>query len=415
MGRFVGRMTRRLRGEKGFSLIEVLIGGVVLAVGLVMITQFFASAASRVLVSDVRSVMSQVANQQLEAIRSMDYEDVGVAGGWPAGTLVPDETITVSNVDLEITRQVTTWTDSSYSGPQLFNYRRVTITVTAVDHPELSPVVLTTNVAGGQDGGTLDITVTDVAGNPVEDAQLTITNTHLIPNINISSLDTRTDANGRLVLPGLPPDATAAYVVTATKSGYSTASSSPSVLVSGTPYTVIHLTIDQLSNLTVSVVDGGGHAVTGLNLTITGPSSFSQSFVSGSSPTTFYGIRYSTDTDPYIVNLLSGQGYVAQQQAITLNPNSTQNLVLTATAVSYNSSLNLTVRSASGSHALIDKATVSLSPSGKVQQTNNGIVLFTGLSDGTYSLVITKSGHTYSVSPGSIVVTGATSATVYAN
>lgn len=227
----IARRLARLRSQRGFSLAEVLVGGLVLVVGMVFIAQFFASAASRVLDSDIRSVLHQVATEDLETIRGMPYPDVGTTDGHPEGTLAPDEDRVVQNVTIHIHRDVIYWTDDSYEGPYPANYRRVTVTVSAVGRQGIQPVELVSNVAGGAEGGTLDITVTDVTGDPVEGAAIRITNTNLVPNVDIHSAALKTNNLGRMIVPGLEPDPTPSYVVTVSKSGYNTDFTDPAVVV----------------------------------------------------------------------------------------------------------------------------------------------------------------------------------------
>ena len=49
--------------ETGFTLVEVLVAGLLLVVGLLMVAHFFTSVMGRVLESDVRSVLHQVASR----------------------------------------------------------------------------------------------------------------------------------------------------------------------------------------------------------------------------------------------------------------------------------------------------------------------------------------------------------------
>ncbi len=190
----------------GFTLVETLVAGMVLVVGLIMIAQFFASAMARTTASDVRSILSQVANREIEDVRALLYDDVGTTDGWPKGVLAPTATRTEDGVAVTITREVVFVTDDSYSGPYPANYKRVSISVSATQHPALGPVAVSTYVAGGAEGGTLDITVTDTQGTPVPNAQIAVTNTHLIPNVNLTSSALRTNSLGKLIIPGLKPD-----------------------------------------------------------------------------------------------------------------------------------------------------------------------------------------------------------------
>ena len=181
--------------------------------------------------------------------------------------LLADEDRTVSNLPIHVHRDVVFWTDPTYDGPYPANYRRVTVTVSLVGDTSAAPVELTSNVAGGAEGGSLDITVTDTHGNPVPNARITITNSNLVPNVNINSSALLTNSEGRLLVPGLKPDASGGYFVSASKSGYNTDRSDVGVVVNdGRPYSVVHLIIDELSNMVVHVVGSDGVEVAGLNL-----------------------------------------------------------------------------------------------------------------------------------------------------
>jgi len=403
-------------------------------------SQFFASAAGRVLESDIRSVLHQVATQDIESIRGLEYNQVGTTDGHPQGVLAPDEDRMIQNTAVHIHREVIFWTDSAYSGPYPANYRRVTVSVSASGHAALAPVEMTTNVAGGVPGGTLDITVVDSQGIGVPDAQLVVTDTYLIPSVNITAAALRTDSNGHMIVPGLTPDQVEGYTVSVSKQGYNSDSDGPKVVVDGqiTTYT---LTIDRLSTMNISVIDTNGEPVEGLNFTIVGPEGFNQSFVSASSPTAFADIRFSTEGDPYIIRLLEGQGYDAQEQAIALTAGTTQDVVFTvpaggptttttlpptttttvgsttttsvaSTTTTSTGAASLTVRVVrSDTGGAIWFARVALNPGGQVKYTNSsGYVTFTGLINQTYSLVITK--NYYYDYRGDIVVSGATNATI---
>ncbi len=321
-------------GTSGFTLYEVLIAGLVLVVGLIFIAQFFASAVGRTMDSETRSLLHQVATEELENIRALPYEDVGTVGGNPPGTLVPQEERTVDGVRLEIIREVVYIQDSSYSGPYPANYRRVTVRVGVFGDSRLDPVELTSNMAGGAAGGALDVTVTDTQGIPVPDARIVVQNDHLVPNVRIDSSAIRADSQGHILIPGLRPDATAAYVVTASKTGYNSDWTDPAVVVQdGIPYTVVQLIIDLLSTLNIEVLDGTtGLGVPNLTLTVTGPSGYSQDVTTDSSgKVSLADVRYSTDLDPYVVLVNPGQGYDPTSASVALDPGQTLDVVLTVT------------------------------------------------------------------------------------
>jgi hypothetical protein len=326
------RISRRLgvpTSQRGFTLVEVMVGGVVLVVGLVMSAQFFASAASRVLDSDIRSVLHQVATEELETIRGLPYGDVGTTDGFPRGNLSPDEDRSVQNLTLHIHREVIYWTDPSYSGPYPANYRRVTVTVSAVGRAGLAPVELVSNVAGGATGGALDIRVRDPRGNPIKDAFLSITNSYLVPSVNIHSSALRTDSQGHMLVPGLTPDPAGNYVVSASKSGYNTATEDGKVVQDGVA-TGVDLIIDKLCALVIKVFDTDGNPVEGLSIRVIGPEGFDQYVVTTAAGVTLADLRYATTAEQYVVSLEAGQGYDPQDVVIEdLQDGATQEVVFT--------------------------------------------------------------------------------------
>lgn len=299
--------------EKGFTLVEVLVAVALVLVCLVGSAQFYVSAGDRIMDSETRSLLHQVASREIENIRALRYENVGTVHGQPRGALLDVESTTVEGVPLEIAREVVYVQDDSYSGPYPANYRRVTVTVRATGSDELDPMQLSTIVAGGADGGTLDVTVTNLAGAPIPGARLRIDNDHLVPWVHIDAPAIRTDSEGHLLIPGLAPDDTNSYYVTATKTGYNSAATPEGLVVTkGTPFAVVQLVIDQLSTLTIHVTDGNGAPRPGVALRLTGhlsvePWTYSEEVLTDSNGhATLTNIRYSTSLQPYLLQTSVG-------------------------------------------------------------------------------------------------------------
>ena len=277
------------------------------------------STIGALLNSDVRTLMQQVASTEIENIRGLPYDDVGTKTGDPQGVLDATVTTTVKGVNFYITREVRFITDPSYvsGGPYPANYRRVTVRVSQVNNAKLKPVELTTNVAGGAAGGSLDVKVSDLAGNPVPDVLVVVTNSHLSPNVNIDDPAIRTDSQGHILIPGLTPDATTSYNVIANKSGYNSDAKLGLVVNDGLPYTVVQLYCQLLSNLVVHVYYADGTPASGLQLRVASPSApmvpltgwlnpNPQVFTTDATGTVVLpSIRYSTDSAPYIINMIS--------------------------------------------------------------------------------------------------------------
>ena len=304
-------LTLRARAQQGFSLVEVLVAGIVLVVGLVFIAQFFTSTAMRVLASDTRSLMAQMANQEIETIRGLQYQDIGTVGGQPSGQLQPVETMTVEGRQFEVRRDITYYEDPSYTGPYPANYRRVTITVAPIGDTSFAPVVMSTNVAGGAKGGTLDITVTDLAGDGLPNVRLAITDNLLAPNVSINAPSIHTDSSGHLQIPGLTPDPNGGYFVGATLAGYNHAALQSGVVVANGTSTVVQLIMDRLATMNIHLTDQLGNPLPGVALKVTGymsvdPWDFSQNVTTDANGhATLEDIRYSTSLEPYFIELVT--------------------------------------------------------------------------------------------------------------
>jgi hypothetical protein len=304
---------KRSRGpsQSGFSLVEVLVAGIVVVVGLIFLAQFFTTTATRVLASDTRSVMSQIATEEIETIRAMQYADVGTVGGQPSGLLPAESVKVVEGRNFNIVREVTYIQDTSYTGPYPANYRRATVIVSATDNAALAPVSMSTNVAGGALGGTLDITVSDTAGSPVASARLTITNNILSPHVLINASAIRTDDDGHLQVPGLTPDANNGYFVKATKAGYNDAALKQGVVVTKGVTTVVQLIVDRLATMTIHLTDPLGTPLPNVALKVTGyqsvdPWTFEQTVTTDANGNaTLSDIRYSSSTEPYFIELVT--------------------------------------------------------------------------------------------------------------
>lgn len=297
------------KGNGGFTLIEVLVAVVILSICLLGMAQFFASAGDRVMDSETRSLLHQIATQEIEDIRALPYLEIGTQGGNPPGKIPDYEEKTVEGVPVAITREILLLKDPAYpdTGPSPGNYRSVTVTVQVLDSDELEPMKLSTIVAGGAEGGTLDITVTDTAGEPVPDALLKITNDN--PFWNIDTYAIRTDYLGHLLVPGLDEDTEGdCYFVTASKTGYNDAATPTGRPVKkGTPFTEVCLIIDLLTNLTVHLTDGAGAPVADEVLMVTGtlsvpPWTFTELMsTDADGNASLTDLRYSTGLEPLIV------------------------------------------------------------------------------------------------------------------
>lgn len=199
----------------------------------------------------------------------------------------------------------------------------------------------------------------------------------------------------------------------------------------------MQLTIDLLSDMVVKVQDTAGTPIEGLELSVIGPEGFSEAIVSAASGVTLSDLRYSTDSEPYIVRLLPNQGYDAQEIKVVLAPGTTQEVIVTVpvggptttttaapttttvpatttttaptTTTTVKHSLRVTVLNAWG--WAVGDAWVTLN-TGQSQRTGSGgWVFFDNLGSMTYGVTVTA--YHYQRYETTVAVNGATTLTVY--
>ncbi|HPV70851.1 MAG TPA: type II secretion system protein [Candidatus Magasanikbacteria bacterium] len=74
-----------LKKQKGFTLIEILVSVAILALVLAGVYTVIMYVFKLSYVSRVRVLETQIANEYIEVIRNLPYDDVGTIGGVPAG------------------------------------------------------------------------------------------------------------------------------------------------------------------------------------------------------------------------------------------------------------------------------------------------------------------------------------------
>ena len=94
------------RSEDGFTIIEALVAVTILSIAIVLSIQPVMAALRGVSDARVISVSENLAQAEIEVMRSLDYEQIGLPGRSPAGSLVESREITVEGrryvLDLDI-------------------------------------------------------------------------------------------------------------------------------------------------------------------------------------------------------------------------------------------------------------------------------------------------------------------------
>jgi prepilin-type N-terminal cleavage/methylation domain-containing protein len=261
--------------DSGFTLIETLVASAVLVIFFLATALILQNGIEAIGTARLRGEAIRIAQERLELVRNLAYEQVGTMGGIPQGPLLPIETITQNQVEFVVKTSVI-YMDDAYDDvapTDIFpaDYKRVKVTVDwSGIFASKQPVVLLTDVSPktqemDENQGTLSLTVFDSLGQPITGAEITITAESIEPPISIT---VNTDVSGKVMLPGAPI-CDSCYQLSVTKEGYSTERTygmdevanpvKPHLSVLEGQITDTSFVIDQLSTLQLTVTRGQAH------------------------------------------------------------------------------------------------------------------------------------------------------------
>ena len=302
--------------NKGFTLVETLVAISIFVLVSVGVYSGFVGILKVMRVTRVKTIMTNIANEQFEIIRNLTYQNVGTVSGIPSGIIAQSQTVTKDNKTFNIGTVVRNYDDpfdGTFNGipkdtsPADMKMIELTITCTSCED-SLSPISFTTKVAPknletAAVDGALVIKVFDASGLPVEGANVNIVNNSITPTVNLNDM---TDIYGVLTLVDAPPSVSG-YQITVSKDGYSTERTypvggsgnphptKPNVTVVAQQISQISFTIDETSTINVSSVNNQCTVSPSFDFTISGSKTI------GTNPTT---LKYSNTT------LTNGAGVV---------------------------------------------------------------------------------------------------------
>ena len=259
------RYLLRLRGDAGFTLIEAVFAMILFAGLAAAMAGLLTSAVSANKFARQRTLADQAALEQIEAIRRLDYDDVGTVLGNPPGVVAPTTTITKTGLDATITiqiRYVDDPTPTSYETNA--NYKRVMVTVRRTSDSQLLAREVTyvapssRTPFGGVNLAIIQPLVIDYGTNsPLENATVNLLTGPSAPRSDV------TDSSGSVSFKKLTPNATATcpsdcYDLTAVLSGYVQLDSPTRVNVAPGQTASPTIQIYRPSTINVLVKDSGG-------------------------------------------------------------------------------------------------------------------------------------------------------------
>jgi hypothetical protein len=92
--------------NKGISFIDVIVGTSLMIIVFLGIFGSYQLLLKTINQNQIKVIATAVANQQIEMIKNLSYESVGLKGGFPDGTLEASTTTVRNSIKFTIERRV---------------------------------------------------------------------------------------------------------------------------------------------------------------------------------------------------------------------------------------------------------------------------------------------------------------------
>lgn len=447
-------LQRRSRLRHGVSLVETIIGIALMAMMLLALFSLVNTNLVLLFSSKAKSVGVALAQEKMEELKNLPYDSLATEYGtiYPAGTL-KDEVVLTRNKLRFLVRTDIRYVDNPYDGdingsivgkPQdiyPYDYKKATITILSTDgkhqYAQYSSDIAAKTAETSGNTGVLIVRVINASGQPVEGASVIITNSTVSPGVNIQ---TQTDVQGQVIIPKLPPDAETDYHVVITKSGFSTDQTYAASLQLPDPAnpdfgmvaqqtTIKTFSIDQLSNLDLTILNTSGAPIANTSITVSGQkvinttpsiSKYSQTLttdnngkislsliewdsyaisvagytVLATSPYQPVTVAPGSNTTATITGALSPTSYPKIEQVTPLTTTATSGVLVDITGDNFNSGSTITLRKA-GESDRVATGVVYTAP-----DLLSATFDLTGAATGAWDIVVTTSGRSTIQSSG---------------
>ena len=222
--------SKNKKSNLGLTLIEVVIAIAIFLMIGVAIYNAYVGMFKMITGARVQLIATALANEQMEIIRNMPYQDVGLQDGVPAGALSRFQTLTRDGVSFSVRLSISD-IDNPFDGqigsttyPDLApnDYKLVEAEISCPTCQNLQPFTISTYVApknleNNSGNGALFVQVLDANGAPVTLADVNIV---LASSTNPVNINERTNQSGFFQLVNTYP-ANLAYQIIVSKTGYS--------------------------------------------------------------------------------------------------------------------------------------------------------------------------------------------------
>lgn len=259
----------------GFTLIEVLIVIGLFAVISYTIYMAYYNVLEAVDRNQLRFEAISALESEIEVVRNMAFEDVGIVNGYPIGKLLAQKAVQSGDNNFTINsfvRNVDDGFDGTLGGAPSdtapADYKIVELEISCSNCRNFVPLSLTTTVApkgleSASQNGSLFIEVFDAYGKSISGANVSVLNASTTPTITINDI---TNVNGMLQLVDIPTS-TSAYEIAVSKPGYSSDRTyprndppnpnpaKPHATVAQQQITSVSFSIDKISMVNLSTID----------------------------------------------------------------------------------------------------------------------------------------------------------------
>ena len=427
------------KSNKGQAFLDIIIATSIFLILTHAIFTIIIAIYDTLLFSKNQLSAKYIATQQMEYLLNLPYDQLGTTSGIPPGIIPEFETIERNGQFYEIHTSIIYYDDpfDELAPSDLLptDYKKIRVSVQIKnDQARYQPVVLVTNIApkGVETlvgGGTLSILVINAYAQPVPQAQVHITNSNVIPNIDITL---QTNFDGRVILPGAPTCSTC-YQIEVSKNNFTTdktyttqdlanPNKRPITIEAGSLSETVFV-IDQISKITITSTQNQSNFPIAPNATFRLTGSKTIGTNDDGDPVYKFDQVFTTNNQGiYVIETIEWDNYLLtippdqNQDLASINPSNpisvypNQELqILYAIHTNSDHSLLMTINDASGSAIASASAILILEPdfiasrsSGLVSQPNFGQVFFDNLLNQLYQYTI--SHPQYATVSGSIHV-----------